>query len=102
MLRTLVLASLLAAACKYSSPDPEVGGPKEPSVSPEAQPVEPAIPPSTEGAKRETPEDAKRAPTEASGSCDDRSCVSTDDCCKGYQCGFDQERSKVQRYCLVQ
>jgi hypothetical protein len=32
--------------------------------------------------------------------CDDRSCVGSSDCCNGYSCGFDPERSHVQRYCL--
>jgi len=34
--------------------------------------------------------------------CADVACVSTTDCCKGYSCGFDPERSRVQRYCLGQ
>lgn len=35
-------------------------------------------------------------------SCDDRTCVGAEDCCKGYACGFDPERSHVQRYCQAQ
>jgi hypothetical protein len=37
-----------------------------------------------------------------SESCDDRTCVGAEDCCKGYGCGFDPERSHVQRYCQAQ
>lgn len=32
--------------------------------------------------------------------CDDRPCASDSDCCKGTSCGFDPERSHVQRYCM--
>jgi hypothetical protein len=32
--------------------------------------------------------------------CNDRTCVGNSDCCDGYSCGFDPERSRVQRYCL--
>ena len=32
--------------------------------------------------------------------CEDRPCYSDGDCCKTYSCGFDPERSHVQRYCL--
>jgi hypothetical protein len=27
-------------------------------------------------------------------------CSSNEDCCSGYSCGFDPERSRVQRYCM--
>ena len=36
----------------------------------------------------------------AGESCGDVGCQSNSDCCKGYSCGFDPERSHVQRYCL--
>jgi hypothetical protein len=36
----------------------------------------------------------------AGESCGDVACQSNSDCCKGYACGFDPERSHVQRYCL--
>jgi hypothetical protein len=36
----------------------------------------------------------------AGESCGDVACQSNSDCCKGYVCGFDPERSRVQRYCL--
>lgn len=38
--------------------------------------------------------------TETTGACDDQTCVGTEDCCKGFVCGFDPGRSNVQRYCL--
>jgi hypothetical protein len=42
-------------------------------------------------------------PTDDSGSrSDDRTCVSKSDCCSGYHCAFDPERSKVLRYRLPQ
>ncbi len=36
----------------------------------------------------------------AGDTCGDVACQSNTDCCKGYACGFDPERSRVQRYCL--
>jgi hypothetical protein len=36
----------------------------------------------------------------AGESCGDVACQSNSDCCAGYSCGFDPERSRVQRYCL--
>jgi len=38
----------------------------------------------------------------AGETCGDVACQSNNDCCKGYACGFDPERSRVQRYCLGQ
>jgi hypothetical protein len=38
----------------------------------------------------------------AGDTCGDVACQSSNECCKGYVCGFDPERSKVQRYCLGQ
>ena len=96
-IRALALVPVLALSCKYgsSTPDPEVGGTQEKSMSSKSsEEPEPA------NQSKGTPDEAKRTPTEASGSCDDRSCVASQDCCGGYQCGFDPERSKVQRYCL--
>ena len=104
MIRALVLGSALALACKYSEPDAKLGGNEEQTVSSEshAKP-EPANQETLSSQpKKDTPDEAKRQPTEASGACDDRSCVASQDCCGGYQCGFDPERSKVQRYCLPQ
>lgn len=36
----------------------------------------------------------------AANTCEDRPCYSNSDCCAGASCGFDPERSHVQRYCL--
>jgi len=48
-----------------------------------------------------TPANAPASDSQAAGdTCGDVACVSTTDCCKGYACGFDPERSRVQRYCL--
>jgi len=97
MIRALVLGSVLMPSCKYSEPDPALAGNQEKQLSSEEhQKPEPA------NQATGTPDEAKRTPTEASGTCDDRSCVASNDCCNGYQCGFDPERSKVQRYCLAQ
>ena len=47
------------------------------------------------------PAKASENESQAAGeTCGDVACVSTSDCCKGYACGFDPERSRVQRYCL--
>ena len=102
---TLIGGSLCACVSQYTSPDgsnePDVESTStEPPSGTSHEPSEAKRPPKKETS--DTPDDAKRTPTEASGSCDDRSCVSTSDCCKGYQCGFDPERSKVLRYCLAQ
>jgi hypothetical protein len=100
---TLIGGSLWACVNQYTSP----GGDVE-ETSKEEKPGS-ELPPesshereatSSSEETKTTPDDAKREPTEASGSCDDRSCVSASDCCKGYQCAFDPERSKVIRYCL--
>ncbi len=29
-----------------------------------------------------------------------RQCSSNEDCCEGFQCGFDPQRSRVVRYCM--
>jgi hypothetical protein len=105
----VVQGSFLLLACKYSSPDPAVSNTSTQSPSSTHDSTESTeTPHSTESSAAQgtstkgTPEEAKRAPTEASGSCDDRSCVASSDCCGGFECGFDPERSKVQRYCLKQ
>jgi hypothetical protein len=33
--------------------------------------------------------------------CGDQPCSFNSDCCKGYACGVDPERSRVQKYCLA-
>ena len=105
---TLIGGSLWACVSQYTSPGGDVEETSKEKESSEAS----SLPPETSheerdtssssGEKGETPDDAKRDPIDASGSCDDRSCVSSTDCCKGYQCAFDPERSKVIRYCLPQ
>jgi len=46
------------------------------------------------------PAKASAAESQAAGdTCGDVACQSNSDCCKGYACGFDPERSRVQRYC---
>ncbi|HET7540505.1 MAG TPA: hypothetical protein VFK05_11560 [Polyangiaceae bacterium] len=47
------------------------------------------------------PAKASDSDSQAAGeTCGDVACTSNSDCCKGYACGFDPERSHVQRYCL--
>lgn len=104
----LIGGSLGACVNQYTSPDGDVENTStKPSSESSSLPSEEQSssdePTSASSEKKhETPDDAKRDPIEASGTCDDRSCVSTSDCCKGFQCGFDPERSKVTRYCLQQ
>ena len=104
----LIGSSLGACVNQYTSPDGEVENTStKPSSESSSLPSEDQSssddePSSASAKKKETPDEAKRDPIEASGTCDDRSCVSTSDCCKGFQCGFDPERSKVTRYCLQQ
>ena len=106
---TLIGCSLGACVNQYTSPGGEVETtstePSGTSNEPNER-SEPTRPPNessdTRSEANDTTGEAKRAPTDASGSCDDRTCVSTSDCCSGYQCAFDPERSKVTRYCLAQ
>jgi hypothetical protein len=46
------------------------------------------------------PAKAERESPTAGESCGDIACQSNSDCCEGYSCGFDPDRSRVQRYCL--
>jgi len=49
------------------------------------------------------PAKASEGQSQAIGeTCGDVACQANNDCCKGYLCGFDPERSHVQRYCLGQ
>ena len=57
-------------------------------------------PSSAESTGSPSADDSPKANTETAGTCDDQTCVGTEDCCKGFACGFDPERSRVQRYCL--
>ena len=104
---TLISGSLLACVNQYTSPGGDVEEPerKTEEESPSSESTsstsrESSDETSSSTEKKETANEAKRDPIEASGTCDDRSCVSASDCCKGYQCAFDPERSKVIRYCL--
>jgi uncharacterized lipoprotein len=88
-----VTSVAITAACGYSTPkEPEAGG-----TSVEAPP-----PPKDESTSEATtpPDDAPPAPP--TGACDDRACSVDQDCCTGYGCALDPERSRVQRYCLAQ
>jgi len=101
----LIGGSLGACVNQYTSPGGEVENTNTESTSaepPSATPHEPSEAARPPNETKDTPHEADRAPTETSGTCDDRTCVSTSDCCSGYQCGFDPERSKVTRYCLAQ
>jgi hypothetical protein len=40
--------------------------------------------------------------TSSGGVCDDRPCSVNAECCEGYGCGFDPQRSHVQRYCQAE
>jgi hypothetical protein len=42
----------------------------------------------------------KAAADATANTCADRPCFSNSDCCSGASCGYDPERSHVQRYCL--
>jgi hypothetical protein len=102
---TLVGCSLWACVNQYTNPDGEVestneeSSRKEPPSDSSREASEATRPPKEAD---DTSDEAQRAPTETSGACDDRSCVSKSDCCSGYHCAFDPERSKVLRYCLPQ
>jgi len=104
---TLISGSLGACMNQYTSPGGEVENTSteptssEPGDSSEAT-SESSDSTSSSSQSSGTANEGQRAPSEASGTCDDQTCVSTTDCCKGYQCGFDPERSKVMRYCLAQ
>ena len=102
---TLISSSLWACVSQYTSPGGEVENtnvPSDTSQEPSEATTSPDEAKETPSEARETSDEPQRAPSEASGTCDDQSCVSSSDCCKGYQCGFDPERSKVTRYCLPQ
>ena len=99
---SLIGCSLWACVNQYQSPGGEV---EETSAEPSGTPEVPSEESSSEGsssssASSSKSDEAQSAPSEAFGTCDDRSCTYTTDCCKGYECGFDPGRSKVMRYCL--
>jgi len=102
---TVFGASLSACVSQYTSPGGEVESTSTESPAPPPEEPGEASAPSESSSPSKTSDsssEAERAPSEASGTCDDRTCVSTTDCCSGYQCSFDPERSKVIRYCLPQ
>jgi hypothetical protein len=88
---TVVTSLSVVLSCTYSQPQPETGGTTE---------VTPPPPPTEESEAAPPPAD-EAAPAAPTGACDDRACSVDQDCCKGYGCGFDPERSKVQRYCMA-
>lgn len=69
--------------------------PKEPNVSGSNESAEPSAPRAARGSAFD---DA--AANATANTCEDRPCYSNADCCAGASCGFDPERSHVQRYCL--
>ena len=101
---TVLLLAASPLACGYTEP------PKTPEGS-EAKPADESSKsdaPSTTDSPPSTSESTPGASNDAvpdraaSGACDDRACTATEDCCKGFACGFDPERSRVQRYCQPQ
>jgi hypothetical protein len=100
---SVLFLAALPLSCGYSEPKAPEGGEDKPadesskSDAPSATESPPSTSESTPGASNDAVPD--RA---ASGACDDRACTSTEDCCKGFACGFDPERSRVQRYCQPQ
>ena len=98
---TLICGSLCACVNQYQSPGGEIESTKEgtstePPSGTSDEPSE-ATRPSSEA--KDTSDETKPTSSEGSGTCEDQTCVSATDCCKGYQCAFDPERSKVVRYC---
>ncbi len=93
--------SLMVLACRYSEPEPKVGDKDEsPPLPPESPPPSDDSPEPATGEKGVA--ESAKLPPPPTGACDDRACVATEDCCGGYACGFDPERSRVQRFCLPQ
>jgi hypothetical protein len=80
--------SLIACASRESS---------EPPLTPASGGLESSAEvPAAADENSATDENEGSEPSEA------RKCVSTDDCGEGYVCGFDPERSHVERYCLAE
>jgi len=95
---SFTLVAILGAlvACRYSeAKDPAAAEMKTDAPAMESD----NSPPPSKG---ESSEELATTPPPPTGTCDDRSCVATEDCCKGFACGFDPERSRVQRFCLSQ
>ena len=65
----------------------------------------PKVPASQAASATKTVSDTAASPAESGSdapTCEDVACASSSECCEGYACGFDPERSRVQRYCLAQ
>lgn len=100
VLFTTVLMSAVPAACHYSEakePDPvSYRSDDDKSASKERAESD------SESASPSDRHSSGEPVSAASNTCEDQACVGAEDCCKGYQCGFDPERSHVQRYCQPQ
>lgn len=73
--------------------------PKEPNVSGSSDNADSGDRASANRVERGSSYDDAAANATAN-TCEDRPCYSNSDCCAGASCGFDPERSHVQRYCL--
>lgn len=73
--------------------------PKEPNVSGSSDSADSSGNASASRSERGSSYDEAAANATAD-TCEDRPCYSNSDCCAGTSCGFDPERSHVQRYCL--
>jgi len=93
VLFTVFLLAGMTESCRYSEA-------KEPGLEKTKAEPNPSRP--EEGMTPASGETPSGASAPAANSCDDESCVGSEDCCKGYACGFDPERSRVQRYCQRQ
>lgn len=94
-----IVASLGSmTSCSYgsSTPQPESGNTE---VTP--PPKEDSEPAPSSGDEAAPSSSDEAAPSKPTGACDDRACTVDQDCCKGYGCSLDPERSRVQRYCLA-
>jgi hypothetical protein len=88
-----VTSMVVTVACGYSTP-------QEPAAS--GNSVEAPAPQKEESTSEPTPPADDAPPAPPTGACDDRACSVDQDCCKGYGCALDPERSRVQRYCLAE
>jgi hypothetical protein len=84
----LTVSAIAVIGCNKAQPEPKVSGDESASNADDSQPLTPAS-----------------SFTEAQAECVDEAgetlgCASNEDCCKGFSCGFDPEKSRVQRYCL--
>jgi hypothetical protein len=85
----LLVATLGAVCSCASAPTKGADAPEEASAESAAkEPVSAQAETNVSGYETEVDE------------CADRACAGNTECCNGYSCGFDPERSRVQRYCL--